>query len=131
MQCCTKYADLRISLCDTSSDRLYIILLSSSKAVLYMISSYTDKLYDNYTQVTAILCYYCRMFWAISFILAIATAAYFITLLYHKWEENPVIVSVGATATQLTSIPFPALTICNMNRAKKSVAKEIANPQYV
>jgi len=71
------------------------------------------------------------MFWAISFLLAVATAAYFITLLYRKWEENPVIISVGATATQLTSIPFPALTICNMNRARKSVAKKIADPKYV
>jgi len=71
------------------------------------------------------------MFWAISFLLAVATAAYFITLLYHKWEENPVIISVGATATQLTSIPFPALTICNMNRARKTVANKIADPKYV
>jgi len=71
------------------------------------------------------------MFWAISFILAVSTAAYLITLLYHKWEENPVIVSVGATTTQLTSIPFPALTICNMNRARKTVAKKIADPKYV
>jgi amiloride-sensitive sodium channel len=71
------------------------------------------------------------MFWAISFILAVATAAYFITLLYHKWDGNPVIVSVGATATQLTSIPFPALTICNMNRARKSKAQKIASSKYV
>jgi hypothetical protein len=39
-----KYTNLRISLCDTSSDILYIILLSSSKAVLYVIALYTDKL---------------------------------------------------------------------------------------
>jgi hypothetical protein len=39
-----KYTDLRISLCDTSSEILHIIFLSCSKVVLYMISSYTDKL---------------------------------------------------------------------------------------
>jgi amiloride-sensitive sodium channel len=71
------------------------------------------------------------MFWAISFIVAVATAAYFITLLYRKWDENPVIVSVGATATKLTSIPFPALTVCNMNRARKSVAEKITSSTYV
>jgi hypothetical protein len=38
------YTDLRISLRDTSSDILYVILLSSSKSALYVISSYTDKL---------------------------------------------------------------------------------------
>ncbi|PNF19404.1 hypothetical protein B7P43_G03628 [Cryptotermes secundus] len=67
------------------------------------------------------------MFWTIAFILAIVTAAYFITFLYHKWNESPVIVSVGAKATQLISIPFPAVTVCNMNKARKSIAEEIIN----
>jgi amiloride-sensitive sodium channel len=71
------------------------------------------------------------MFWTIAFILAVVTAAYFITLLYHKWDENPVIVSVGAKSTQLMSIPFPAVTVCNMNKARKSIAEEIINSKYV
>jgi hypothetical protein len=73
----------------------------------------------------------CRIFWAVAFMLAVATAAYFITLLYRKWDESPVIVSVGAKATQLISIPFPAVTICNMNKARRSIAKEILNSKYV
>jgi amiloride-sensitive sodium channel len=84
-----------------------------------------------YTQIVALLCFNCRIFWTVAFILAVATAAYFITLLYHKWDDSPVIVSIAARSTQLISIPFPAVTICNMNKAKKSVAEEILQSEYV
>ena len=53
------------------------------------------------------------------------TSAYFISFLYQKWDMNPVIVSIGAQATQLIDIPFPAVTVCTMNKVKKSVAEEL------
>jgi amiloride-sensitive sodium channel len=71
------------------------------------------------------------MFWTIAFILAVGTAAYFITFLYNKWDESPVIVSLAAKATQLIAIPFPAVTVCTMNKARKSIAEEIINSKYV
>nr|XP_018912386.1 PREDICTED: pickpocket protein 28-like [Bemisia tabaci] len=66
-----------------------------------------------------------RLFWIVSFLLAVITAAYFITNLVTKWNEMPVIVSLSPTSTPLTSIPFPAVTVCNMNNVRKSVAEEI------
>ncbi|XP_050440957.1 pickpocket protein 28-like isoform X2 [Adelges cooleyi] len=66
-----------------------------------------------------------RGFWIISFCLAVITAVYFIFNLVHKWNDMPVIISLSPKATQLTSIPFPAITICNMNNARKSVAQLI------
>ncbi|XP_025415309.1 pickpocket protein 28 [Sipha flava] len=66
-----------------------------------------------------------RSFWIISFGLAVITAIYFIANLVHKWQDMPVIISLSPKATQLTSIPFPAITICNMNNARKSVARNI------
>eukprot|EP00102_Acyrthosiphon_pisum_P019219 XP_016656429.1 PREDICTED: pickpocket protein 28-like [Acyrthosiphon pisum] len=66
-----------------------------------------------------------RCFWIISFGLAVITAIYFIANLVHKWQDMPVIISLSPKATQLTSIPFPAITICNMNNARKSVARNI------
>ncbi|XP_050521251.1 pickpocket protein 28-like [Daktulosphaira vitifoliae] len=66
-----------------------------------------------------------RGFWMISFCLAVITATYFIANLFHKWNDMPVIISLSPKATQLTSIPFPAITICNMNNARKSVAQDI------
>lgn len=56
-----------------------------------------------------------------------ATIACFIlvTNLYGKWIDNPVIISLSPVATQLTAIPFPAITICNMNNVQRSIAEEI------
>lgn len=66
-----------------------------------------------------------RCFWIISFGLAVITAIYFIANLIHKWQDMPVIISLSPKATQLTNIPFPAITICNMNNARKSAAQNI------
>jgi amiloride-sensitive sodium channel len=61
----------------------------------------------------------------VAFVLATITAGYFIMNVYAKWDETPVIVSIGARTTQLTDIPFPAVTVCTMNEARKSVVEEI------
>ncbi|KAG8258302.1 hypothetical protein J6590_032230 [Homalodisca vitripennis] len=66
-----------------------------------------------------------KTFWIVAFILAVVTAAYFISNLYDKWSNSPVIMSLSPKATSLTTIPFPAITICNMNNAKKSLASSI------
>ncbi|XP_060517750.1 pickpocket protein 28-like [Cylas formicarius] len=66
-----------------------------------------------------------RIFWFISFSLAIGFAAYYITNIYEKWRSSPVIISFSPFDADLTSIPFPAITICNMNQAKNSEAERI------
>ncbi|KAK7604719.1 hypothetical protein V9T40_005905 [Parthenolecanium corni] len=66
-----------------------------------------------------------RLFWIISFIIAASTSGYFIKDLLTKWFETPVIMSLSPKSTSLTEIPFPAITICNMNNARKSVAEAI------
>ncbi|XP_066996104.2 pickpocket protein 28-like [Anabrus simplex] len=66
-----------------------------------------------------------RLFWLVMFLLAVAAAAYYISFLYEKWDLNPVIVSLSAKATSLNEFPFPAVTICNMNRAKRSIAQKL------
>ena len=59
------------------------------------------------------------------------TAGYFIRIVYAKWDETPVIVSIGARTTSLTDIPFPAVTVCTVNKARKSKAEKIKNDKYV
>ena len=71
-----------------------------------------------------------RLFWFVAFILATITAGYFIHKVYDKWDQTPVIVSIGAT-TSLTDIPFPAVTVCNVNKARKSEADRINSYTYV
>jgi amiloride-sensitive sodium channel len=59
------------------------------------------------------------------------TAGYFIGNVYAKWNETPVIVSIGARTTSLTDIPFPAVTVCNVNKVRKSEAERINRSTYV
>lgn len=66
-----------------------------------------------------------RIFWVVSFIIACGFAANFIMNVYEKWTNSPVIMSLAPDSTNLSSIPFPAITICNMNNVRKSVAMSI------
>lgn len=72
-----------------------------------------------------------RLFWLISFICAICFSAYFINNIYDKFDMNPVIMSLNPTPVQLETLPFPAVTICNMNQATKYEAEQILNHGYV
>lgn len=50
---------------------------------------------------------------------------FFISNIYAKWQTAPIIIALNAEATRISDIPFPAVTICNMNKAKKSIAADI------
>lgn len=60
-----------------------------------------------------------------AFMTALGFAAYFISILYIKWIDSPVIVSFNPMDASITDIPFPAITICSMNQAGKPEAEDI------
>lgn len=64
-----------------------------------------------------------RVFFGISFIMVTVLAAYFISNVYQKWKDSPVIVGLNPVSFDVKDIPFPAVTICNMNQVKKNYAK--------
>ncbi|GLV41439.1 pickpocket 28 [Carabus blaptoides fortunei] len=66
-----------------------------------------------------------RIFWILAFIGAIGFSAFFISNIYDKWVYTPVIVGINPQFKSITEIPFPALTICNMNQAGKVVAEQV------
>ncbi|KAK9888762.1 hypothetical protein WA026_000987 [Henosepilachna vigintioctopunctata] len=66
-----------------------------------------------------------RLFWFCSFGIAACLAGYFISNIYIKWSESPVIISFSPSDADLNSIPFPSITICNMNQASKQEAEKI------
>lgn len=73
-----------------------------------------------------------RSFFAVSFCLVVALSCYFISNVYAKWSASPVIITLNSVDTPLTAFPFPAITICNMNQAKRSAVRFIpsTSPKY-
>ncbi|XP_055644078.1 pickpocket protein 28 [Toxorhynchites rutilus septentrionalis] len=67
-----------------------------------------------------------RTFFAISFLLVSILSIYFISSVYQKWQSTPIIIGLNPIATHIRDIPFPAVTICNMNQARRTAAERIA-----
>ena len=61
----------------------------------------------------------------LSFLLAISVAVIFIWHLFEKYEKSPIIITRDPENALLNQLPFPAVTICNMNNVKKSEALRI------
>ncbi|KAK4879332.1 hypothetical protein RN001_007478 [Aquatica leii] len=64
----------------------------------------------------------CRLFWIVAFITAILFSGYFIDKIIDNYN-NRVIISLNPYSTSANSVPFPTVTICNMNRVNKIKAQ--------
>ena len=42
-----------------------------------------------------------------------------------KWRRDPVYVAFDTTSTPVWEVPFPAITVCNMNMANKEMVKDV------
>ncbi|XP_037029673.1 pickpocket protein 28-like [Bradysia coprophila] len=67
-----------------------------------------------------------RIFFGLMFSVVVALSAYFITNVYDKYKSSPMIISLNSRPTDITKLPFPAVTVCNMNQALKSVVANYA-----
>ena len=47
-------------------------------------------------------------------------ACYFILALWDKWETSPVYVSVESTSYPIAYVPFPAVTVCSVNKIQEN-----------
>ena len=65
-----------------------------------------------------------RVFWVISLCVGMFGASYYISELWDKWESGPVLVSIDTTAHPVSTIPFPAVTICSVNKVEKDKLKK-------
>lgn len=52
------------------------------------------------------------------FLLAIFGCGQLIFNIYHKWDQNPVILTFNERSTPVWQIPFPAVTICPETKSK-------------
>lgn len=62
-----------------------------------------------------------RAFFLLAFLLVVFLSMYFISNIYQKWSASPIIIGLNAVATPISEFPFPAVTICNMNQARRSI----------
>lgn len=68
-----------------------------------------------------------RIFFLLSFGLVFLLSIYFISNVFEKWSATPTIITINPRSTAIDEVPFPAVTICNMNQARRSVVKNFGN----
>ncbi|XP_046649312.1 pickpocket protein 28-like [Daphnia pulicaria] len=57
-----------------------------------------------------------RVIWSLVFLSGICFSGYFCLQMWQKWEQSPLLTSVETHLYPLKNIPFPAVTICNVNK---------------
>lgn len=67
----------------------------------------------------------CRLFFASMIIFVVLVVTSFITQVWYKWLTQPMIITVSPNATSIGDIPFPSVTICNMNRVQRSAIENL------
>ncbi|XP_050069276.1 pickpocket protein 28 [Anopheles maculipalpis] len=66
-----------------------------------------------------------RAYFFLTFLVVTACSIYFISNVYIKWQSSPIIIGLNPIATHIKNIPFPAVTICNMNQVRREAAERI------
>lgn len=91
-----------------------------------------------------------RVFFAIMFVMVMSFSVYFITNVWNRWNESPLVVTLSAISTSVKDLPFPgsvdlvfhvfhyrywivrrslwfwtAVTICNVNQAQRTAVSRI------
>ncbi|XP_031627357.1 pickpocket protein 28-like [Contarinia nasturtii] len=69
--------------------------------------------------------YFERTFFGLMFLLVFFLSVFFISNVWIKYSASPMIISLSSMSTDIRELPFPAVTICNMNQAVKSVVETI------
>ncbi|XP_017055900.1 pickpocket protein 28 [Drosophila ficusphila] len=67
-----------------------------------------------------------RVFFGIAFVLVVILSGFFISNVYVKWSASPIIISTSAKQKLTSNMPFPAITICNLNQALLSKVERIS-----
>ncbi len=61
-----------------------------------------------------------RIFWLVAFIASVIAAIILILGMWTEYRNMPTITVFNPTVTNLDEVPFPGLTICNVNSLRKS-----------
>ena len=58
-------------------------------------------------------------------------ASYFILGMWKKWVESPVYTSVETTSHHVSNIPFPAVTICSVNKIQVRLHSIVSDDKFL
>lgn len=65
-----------------------------------------------------------RIFFAIAFVLVVGLSIFFISVVWRKWNNKPLIIALSSNEYSIRDLTFPAVTICSMNQARKSIVNK-------
>jgi len=66
-----------------------------------------------------------RLLWLFFVVVAAITAFVFISNFWGQYFGNPIVTTFTPMQTTISEIPFPAVTICNVNNVQKYKAEQI------
>ncbi|KAB0798358.1 hypothetical protein PPYR_09351 [Photinus pyralis] len=73
------------------------------------------------------LCWIERLFWLAAFIAASFLSGYFIITIVNNYNDR-IIISINPRPINADRLPFPTITVCDMNRANKNRALKADDP---
>ncbi|XP_039442669.1 pickpocket protein 28-like [Culex pipiens pallens] len=62
-----------------------------------------------------------KLWWFLWIVAAFTASCYAVKQLYHKWDENPVVNVYAPRLESISSVPFPAVTICPLSKTRQDV----------
>ncbi|XP_021188038.3 sodium channel protein Nach [Helicoverpa armigera] len=68
-----------------------------------------------------------RCCWALAVVTSIFAAIYFVVTAYKWYARNPIVTIIESTQGAIWDVPFPAITICDLNIVSKKAARTLAN----
>lgn len=120
------------SLCEELNDKLRKYCKSTSiHGLKYTVADECNwceryllsKLFETTILIRAVT--FCRVVWILLFLSGVCFSMYFCYLMWCKWDESPVLVSLETNHYPLKEVPFPAVTVCNVNKVSSSRLREI------
>ncbi|KAJ8737562.1 hypothetical protein PYW08_000157 [Mythimna loreyi] len=68
-----------------------------------------------------------RCCWAVAVLVSVGIAAYFVVTAYKWYARNPIVTVIESTQGAIWDVPFPAVTICDLNIVSRKAARALAD----